>query len=128
MNKFNRNRIHTKSEQFYQNFINDRSHIPDENLIHLKTKLRSTCERYSKIHVLYKYKTIIESLSKNQSICIMKQDKGRGVVVMDRSKYTEKCLGIFQIEQFTKLRHDPTKSIENKIQRELRKLKTRLTI
>ena len=58
----------------------------------------------------------------------MKQDKGRGVVVMDRSKYTEKCLSILQTEQFTKLRHDPTKSIESKIQRELRKLKTRLTI
>ena len=38
----------------------------------------------------------------------MKQDKGRGVVVMDRSKYTEKCLSILQTEQFTKLRHDPT--------------------
>ena len=31
-------------------------------------------------------------------------------------------------EQFTKLRHDPTKFIENEIQRELRKLKARLTI
>ena len=58
----------------------------------------------------------------------MKQDKGRGVVAVDRSKYTAKCLNILQTEQFTKLRHDPTKSIENKIQRELRKLKRRLTI
>ena len=45
---------------------------------------------------------------------------------MVSSKYTEKC--IRQTEQFTKLRHNPTKSIEHKIQRELRKLKTRLTI
>ena len=58
----------------------------------------------------------------------MKQNKGRGVVVMDASKYTEKCLSILQTEQFTKRRHDPTKSIENKILRELRKLKTKLTI
>ena len=94
----------------------------------MKTKLRSTCERYIKIHVPYKYKTIIGSVSENQSICIMKQDKRRGVVVIDRSKYTEKCLNILQTEQFTKLRHDPTKSIESKIQRELRKLKTKLTI
>ena len=48
--------------------------------------------------------------------------------VMDRSKYTEKCLHILQIEQFTKLRDDPPKSAENKIHWELRKLKTRLTI
>ena len=67
---------------------------------------RSTCERYSKIHVPYKYKTIIESLLKNQSICIMKKDKGRGVAVMDGSKYTEKCLSILQTEQFTKQRHE----------------------
>ena len=52
----------------------------------------------------------------------MKQDKGRGVVVMNRSNCTEKCLNILQNEQFIKLRHDPTKSIENQIQRELRKL------
>ena len=127
-NKLNRNRIHTEFEEFYQNLIKDLSHILDENLTHLKTKLRNTCEHYSKIHVPFKYKRIIDSLSKNQSIFIMKQDKGRGVVVMDRSKYTEKYLSILQTEQFTNLRHDLTKSIENKIQRELRKLKTRLTI
>ena len=80
------------------------------------------------MYIPYKYKIIIDRLSKNQSICIMKQDKGCGVVVMDSSKYTEKCLNIFQTEQFTKLRHEPTKSIENKIQWELRKLKRRLTI
>ena len=75
-------------EQFYQNLVKDISHILDNNLTRLKTKLRSTCERYTKIHVPYKYKTITDRLSKNQSICIMKQDKGRGVVVMDKSKYT----------------------------------------
>ena len=63
-NKLNSNRIHTEFEQFYQNLIKDISHILDDNLTHLKTKWRSTCERYSKIHVPYKYKTIIESLSK----------------------------------------------------------------
>ena len=58
----------------------------------------------------------------------MKQDKGHGVVATDRSKYTEKCLNTLQTEQFTKLKHDPTKSIKNKIQQKLRKLKSRLII
>ena len=31
-------------------------------------------------------------------------------------KYAEKCLNILQTEQFIKLGHDPTKSIENKLQ------------
>lgn len=35
------------------------------------------------------------------------------------SEYNGKCLHILQTEQFTKLRHDPTKSIEKKMQRKL---------
>ena len=58
--------------------------IPDVNLTRLKTKLRSTRERYSKIHVPGKHKTIIDRLSKNQSIYIMRQKKRCSVVVMDR--------------------------------------------
>ena len=104
-NKLNGNRIHTEFLNFYKNFVKHVSHIPDDSL---------TCERYSKIQIPYKDKTIIDRLLKNQSFCIMKQDKGRGVVVMNKSKYTEKCLHALQTEQFTKLRHDPTKSIEKK--------------
>ena len=47
---------------------------------------------------------------------------------MNRSRYTDNCLDVFQTKGFTKLRHDPTKSIESKIQRESRKLKTRLSV
>ena len=35
------------------------------------------------------------------------------------SEYNGKCLHILQTEQLTKLRHDPTKSIEKKMQRKL---------
>ena len=68
----------------------------DGNLTCLKTKLRNTCESYSK--------TVIDSISRNQSIYILKQMKGRGAVVMDRSKFSEKCLSILETAQFTKLR------------------------
>ena len=126
---YNTSKRYITYKRYIVNLVKDISQIPDDNLTRFKNKLRSTCERYSKIHVAYEYKTIIERLLKNQSICIMKQDKGPGAVVMDKSKNTQKCLNILQTEQFTKQRHDPTKSIENKIQRELRKLKKkRLTI
>ena len=49
-NKLNRKMIHTKYEQFYKNLVKDISDIPDDNLTRLKTKLRSTCERYSKMY------------------------------------------------------------------------------
>ena len=57
----------------------------------------------------------------------MRQDKGRGIVIIDKSKYTAKCLELLQTNKFSKLKYDPTKSFENKIQRTLRKLKTRLS-
>ena len=30
----------------------------------------------------------------NEEVIIMKQDKGRGVIIMNSSKYLEKCLSI----------------------------------
>ena len=57
------NRIHTEFEQFYQGILKDMSHLPENYLSSLKMKLWSTCEKYSKIYVPYKYK-------------ILKQNKG----------------------------------------------------
>ena len=73
-------------EQFCQSLLKDISHVPEEDLSHLKTKLRNTCDKYSQIYLPHKYKKIIEQLSNNRNICIMKQDKERGVVIIDKSK------------------------------------------
>ena len=58
----------------------------------LKSKIRRTCEKYYQIKVPYRYRKAIDTLSKNNSIIIMKQDKGRGVVILDCTKYIEKML------------------------------------
>ena len=50
----------------------------------LKNKIRRTCENYARIKTLYKYKKIIESLSNNKNIIILKQDKGRSLVILNR--------------------------------------------
>ena len=89
--------------------------------------IRRTCENYCNVRVPYKYKQIITNLSKNRDIVIMKQDKGKGVVIMDKRKYQEKCLVLLNTDQFRKLNQDPTKKIEGKIQRVLRKIKAHLT-
>ena len=39
----------------------------------------------------------------------MKQDKGRGVVIMEKRKYIEKGLTLLSKKQFQKLNLDPTK-------------------
>ena len=54
--------------------------------------LRNTCLKYTKKKVPYKYKQVVKELSERRNIAILKADKGRGVVIMGRHKYTEKCL------------------------------------
>ena len=36
----------------------------------------------------------------NENICILRQDKGRGVVIIDILKYTQKFLKTLDSEQF----------------------------
>ena len=63
----------------------------------------------------------------NKNIIILKQDKGRGGVILNRKRYTEKCCKILETGQFRKLEIDPTKTIEGKLQRMLRSIKNMFT-
>ena len=58
----------------------------------------------------------------------MKQNKGRGVVLLDKTKYVEKCFSIINTNKFKKLDKNPTVSYEAKIQCTLRKMKSRFTL
>ena len=49
-----------------------------------------------------------------------------GVVILDKKGYIEKCINILDSKQFKKLKKDPTKTLENKMQRTLRKIKQHL--
>ena len=80
-----RNTIKTEFKAFYQGLSKNISHIPEEQII--KTKLRRIYESYCSIHVPHKYKKVIERLSKNNNIIIMKQEKGSRVVIIDKPKY-----------------------------------------
>ena len=76
----------------------------------LKTNLLSICENYSTVHVSYKFKKVIDRLSRHKDLFILKQDKRWGVVLMDRTKYTDKRLELLETNQIMKPNHDPTKS------------------
>ena len=125
--RYNRNNITTEFEYFYQNLLNDISHIPEVQLSQVKTKLRDACGKYCRIKIPYKHRKTIENLSKRDGVIILKQDKGRGVVLMDKNKYTEKCMLLLNTKQFKKLDNDPTKTTEGKIQRMLRRIKPKLS-
>ena len=74
-------------------------------------------EKYSEIKVLYKHRETIRNLSNKQDIFIMKQDKGRGVIIMGKNRYSNKCLAMLNSEKFVKLNQDPIATKERKIQR-----------
>ena len=72
-------------------------------------------------------KKIIDNLSKNKNIVILKQDKGRGVVILDTTKITEKCMALLNTERFKRLTKDPTAATEPKIQKVFRKIKSKFS-
>ena len=65
------------------------------------------------------------SVTKN---VILKKDKGRGVIILDRSKYMEKYFSILSTIQFAEIDNDPTVYIEGKVQKTLKKIKKQTAI
>ena len=106
----------------------DITHLNNDVITRLKTKLRHRCDKYSQIKVPYKYRNVINNLCRNKQLVIFKQNKGRGVVLLDKSKYVKKCFSIINKNKFKKLHKNPTVSYEAKIQRTLRKMKSRFTL
>ena len=78
-------------------------------------------------YVPYKYKKIIDQLSRNKDLWTLKQEKGRSVMLMGRTKYKNKCVEILETNQFIKLSHDPTKSVGGTIERLFRMFKSILS-
>ena len=83
------------------------SHIPDDQLAVLKTRIRNTCHKYNRINVPYRYREIIRNLTNNEKIKVLKKDKDRQVVIMDSSQYMSKCLNMLNNDNFLKLTDDP---------------------
>ena len=71
---------------------------------------RRTCENYSQLKISYRYEKVIENLSKNNNIIVMKKDKTHGVGILDRTKNIGKCYNITNINHFSKLNNDPTRT------------------
>ena len=125
--KPNQKALETEFELFYQNLLRKLNHLPTEHLSKIKTKLRVTCEKYGTIRIPNKYRQAIKQLQENQAIVILQQDKGRGVVILDREKYTQKCLTMLNDNQFQIVQQDQTSTIERKIQDMVRKIKGKLS-
>ena len=90
--KQNYTKIKTEFESYYYEILKHRNQLDQRRQDELKSKIRRTCENYSCIKVPYKYQKIIDIISRNKDI--IKQDKGRGVVILDKKDYIEKCINI----------------------------------
>ena len=74
-----------------------------------------------------KYQQTVKELSKNQNYVIMRKDKRRGMVIMNKSKCHEKYIMILENGNFKTLDHDLTKKTEEKVQWYLQIMKVRLS-
>ena len=83
-----------------------------------------TCDKYNQVKVPYKYHNVINNLHRIKQLIILKQDRGRGVVLPDKTKYVEKYFSIINTNKFKKLDKNPMVSYEAKIQGTLRKMKS----
>ena len=119
----NKNMIKTEFEGFYYHIHEHLFHLSSDEVDILKSKIRRSCENYSNIALVKKKNGVIDTLIKNKNIVVIMQDKGCGVVLMDKSKYIEKCLQHVDTQNFVKQPTDNTKTIENKVQRMLLKIK-----
>ena len=57
----------------------------------------------------------------------MRQDKGRGVVIVDKSDYIGKSTAFLQGNEFEILENDPTKTFQARVQRTLLRMKNAFT-
>ena len=64
-------------------------HLRQNEQDQLRSKIRRTCENYYRIKTPYQYQEIIKKLSNKKDIIILRQNKGRGVVVLNRTSYIE---------------------------------------
>ena len=124
--KIDKRKLEVEFEHLYKNILWNVENIGEEEKLNLKTKILGCYKNYGAIKTPYEHKETIKNLSKNENIYLLKQDKGRGIVIIDRTKYVEKCLDILQTDKFTELDTDPTAKFETRVQNCLRKMKKRL--
>ena len=96
----------------------------------VKTKISNLAHSYVNsykrtFHALRKYR-ILKRLANNKDIVILRPEKGRGTVILNRGDYIKKLSdNISDTSKFKKLSADPTLLRDGQLQRFLRKLKNK---
>ena len=126
----NGKRTQVEFEKFYQEILDQTghlAHLTEPEKIELKTKFMDTFSKFSKIKIPDEQRKILEKLYKNPDLVILRQDKGRGVVILDRSIYVDKSETFLNGPEFEKLDDDPTKSFQRQVQETLLSMKKKFS-
>ena len=119
-------RTQVEFERFYVEILANATNLNVEQKLVLKTSFLNAFNGYSKIKVnADEDKQVIERLYRNDRIVILRQDKGRGVVILNRTDYIQKCEEFLQGGEFEMLPDDPTGSFQTSVQNTLRKMKNK---
>ena len=121
--KMDSNDIKTEFEAMFYQLDKQFKDLPASEKDTMKSKIRRTCENYTNLPSKSNYEDTIKKLAKNKAVVILRQDKGRGVVLMDRTKYVQKCLSQLETPNFMKLDADPTHTFEKNVQTALQNIK-----
>ena len=85
-------RIDVEFERFFQNLQPHMSNLREDEKLDIKSRCLNAFRGYKKIKLSNSDQEIIYNLRNNTNLSILRQDKGMGVVLLDRSKYIEKSL------------------------------------
>ena len=122
--KLSENEVKTEFETFFFALNKHLGHLSSEEKDEMKSKLRRSCENfYKSSRKESKLDGIIKNISKNKNIRILKQDKGRGIVIMDANKYIDKCMEMLNTDNFQKVGENKTKEVEEAVQKSLFNIK-----
>ena len=120
-------RTQVEFERFYQAIIPYTMQLPADERTSLKSKFLETFNKYSKVKMSNDDKRVLEGLYKNNNISVLRQDKGRGVVLLNKLDYINKSLTFLQGDALEDLTTDPTKTFQARVQRTLLNMKKKFT-
>ena len=120
-------RTKVEFERFYNNILSRATKLDIEQKLQLKTSFLNTFNKFSKVKVSNDNKKVIENLYKNDKIAILRQDKGRGVVILNKTDYISKCETFLHGPEFEELVNDPTSTLQTHVQKTLREMKKKFS-
>ena len=119
-------RTKAEFEKLYQSILystDHLTHLTERERSNFKIKFLETFQKYSSVRLTDEHEAVLNRLHKRDDIVILRQDKGRGVVIVDKTTYISKAEDFLGGQEFIELQDDPTKSFQTKVQDTLREMK-----